>query len=812
MTPSDTLSPQTPVSARVNRLFPLLLVLFAASGAAGLIYEIVWLQLLQLVVGSSAVSLAVLLGTFMGGMCLGSLLFSRVVSNKYSALRVYAVLEVATALFGVLVLYGLPVLQHVYVAAVTGGMPNMLLRGLACAICLLPPTLLMGATLPAISRWVASTPNAAVWWGYFYGTNIAGGVVGCTLAGFYLLRVYDMSVATGVAAILNVVVALGALGLEKLELTLPEQPAADLSPETSEVPAQSATGIYIAIGLSGLAALGAEVVWTRILALMLGPTVYTFSIILGVFLTGLGLGSAAGARLAEKKGNARVWLGYSQLALCVLIAFSGYMLAQKLPYFEGNVNSIAGPWKDFVGDIWRTTLAVFLPALLWGASFPLALSAAARKDSDPAKLVGGIYGANTIGAILGSILFSLVFLPSFGTRVSEQLLIGISIVAGLAVLQGIPQISTLRLTASIVAAAVLAFVLPPLPWMLIGFGRRLPTTTGSWEVLKVAEGTNSSAAWSRWEGGTVYFHVSGKVEASTEPQDMSLQRMLGHLPALLHPNPKSVLIVGFGAGVTAGSFVIHPSIEKITICEIEPNIPPNSDKYFGNENYHVYTDKRTNIHFDDARHFVLTGNEKFDIVTSDPIHPWVKGMASLYTTEYFEMCKRRLNPGGFVTQWVPLYETSVEAAQSEIATFFEAFPNGTIWGNVNTDGQGYDLVLMGQVEPLKINPQALQQRLDRPDHERIKTSLREAGYGSGVELLSTYAARASDLRQWVRTAQINRDRNLRLQFLAGLGVNSNLAGPIYDQMMNAAKFPDDMVLGSPESSAAMKAMFHHRRF
>jgi spermidine synthase len=465
-----------------------------------------------------------------------------------------------------------------------------------------------------------------------------------------------------------------------------------------------------------------------------------------------------------------------------------------------------------MGDIWRTTIAVLIPALLWGASFPLALAAAARRDSDPAKLVGGIYGANTIGAILGSILFSLVFLPSFGSRASEQLLIGIALVAGLIVLQGMSQISTMRLAGSIVIAALLAWTVPVLPWKLVGFGRRLPTTAGNWDLLNLAEGTNSSAAWSRWEGGTVYFHVSGKVEASTEPQDMSLQRLLGHLPALLHPDPKSVLIVGFGAGVTAGSFVLHPTMQHITICEIEPNIPPNSDKYFGNENYHVYKDPRTSVHFDDARHFVLTGNEKFDIITSDPIHPFVKGMASLYTTEYFEMCKRRLNPGGFVTQWVPLYETSVEAAQSEIATFFEAFPNGTIWGNVNTDGQGYDLVLLGQVEPLKVDPGKLQQRLDHPDYARVKASLTEAGYGTAVELLSTYAARAQDLREWVRNAQINRDRNLRLQFLAGLGVNSNLAGPIYDQMVDIAKFPDDMVLGSPESVAAMKAMFHRRRF
>jgi spermidine synthase len=209
---------------------------------------------------------------------------------------------------------------------------------------------------------------------------------------------------------------------------------------------------------------------------------------------------------------------------------------------------------------------------------------------------------------------------------------------------------------------------------------------------------------------------------------------------------------------------------------------------------------------------VLTSNEKFDIITSDPIHPWVKGMASLYTTEYFDLCKRHLNPGGFVTQWVPLYESSFEAARTEIATFFEAFPNGTVWGNVNTDGTGYDLVLMGQAEPLRIDPDAIQRRLDQPNYAAVRESLFSAGYPKALDLLSTYAAQASDLKEWARGAEINRDRNLRLQYLAGLGVNMNLADQIYNQMLSAAKFPDNLMSGSPEASEAMRLMFHRRRY
>src|SRR5947199_1128916 len=170
---------------------------------------------------------------------------------------------------------------------------------------------------------------------------------------------------------------------------------------------------------------------------------------------------------------------------------------------------------------------------------------------------------------------------------------------------------------------------------------------------------------------------------------MRLQRMLGHMPALFHPQPKSVLIVGFGAGVTAGTFVLYPGIERIVICEMEPLIPPTATRYFAQENYNVMNDRRIQIVYDDARHFILTTREKFDIITSDPIHPWVKGAATLYTKEYFDLVKEHLNPVGVVTQWVPLYESSPAVVKSEVATFFNVFPDGTVW-SYDIHGRGYD--------------------------------------------------------------------------------------------------------------------------
>jgi spermidine synthase len=782
------------VTSNSRRFLPLLLILFVGSGCSALIYEVVWLQLLQLVIGSSAASLAVLLGTFMGGMCLGSIALPRIISARRHPLRVYAFLELGTGGFGCAVLFGLPLVQHLYTASIGHGLPGILLRSVASAICLLPPTLMMGATLPAISRWIETTPQAASWWGFFYGGNIAGGVFGCLLAGFYLLRIHDMATASYVAVSINLAVALASLALARF-LTY-ETPSAET--ETAKRAADS-WPVYFAIALSGLCALGAEVIWTRTLSLMLGPTVYTFSIILGVFLTGLGLGSSGGATLARDNPRPRLMLVICQLLQVLAIAFAAYMLADFLPYWRGNVDSPQSPWRGFLNDLARCAIAILPSAILWGASFPLALASVASGKRDPGRLVGEVYGANTIGAILGSIGFSLILIPQAGTQHSEQILIALSVLAAIVI-----QRSPVKGTGAVLVAALVAWSVPPIPWQLIAFGRRLATTTGSWTPLYVAEGMNSSIAYTKYDNVTTYFHVSGKTEASAEPQDMRLQRLLGHLPALLNAGPKSVLVVGCGAGVTAGTFVVHPEVKHITIVEIEPLIPPASAQYFPHENHNVMRDPRTRIVYDDARHFILTSPEKFDIITSDPIHPWVKGIAPLYSTEYFELVKQHLNPGGFVTQWVPLYESNVETVQSEIATFFEAFPNGTVWGNLNTDGQGYDVVLVGQTGKLKINVDELQQRLNRPDYERVASSLDEVGYKSAVDLLSTYAVQAADLRGWLRHAQINTDRNLRLQYLAGLGLNQYLAPVIYQQMLQYGSLSPDIFTGSASSLRSLR--------
>ena len=817
--PKPDLKPQAAQAARAqsppaqplpSRFLPLLLLLFAGSGCSALIYEIVWYQLLQLVIGSTAISLGVLLATFMGGLCLGSLTLPRILSaQKQHPLRVYAKVELGIALCGVLVLFAMPLLDGVYTAAVGHGMPAILLRAVISAVCLLPPTFLMGASLPAAARWLETSPQGVSWMGLLYGANTAGAVFGCLLAGFYLLRVFDMTTATLAAAAINVAVALVSFAVAARTPHRAGSTGVQAAPSSA---GRSSAGpgywpVYVTIALSGATALGAEAIWTRLLGLMLGATVYTFAIILAVFLVGLGLGSGAGSFMARTV-RPRLAVGYCQLLLVLGIAWTAVMLSQSLPYWPINPLLSTSPWFTFQVDLVRCLWAILPPTLLWGASFPLALAAAASPGGDSARLVGGIYAANTGGAILGALCFSMILVPWIGTQGCERVLVVLAAVSALFVLAPLVMSSrsalgSLGLAAALAIAGLLASHLSGAPPMLIAYGRRIMISMNRSKILYTGEGMNSSIAISEWDDGAVQFHVSGKVEASTEPYDMRLQRMLGHMPALFHPDPHSVLIVGFGAGVTAGTFVLYPGIRRIVICEMEPLIPPVATEYFAKQNYNVMHDPRVQIVYDDARHFVLTTREKFDIITSDPIHPWVKGSATLYSKEYFELVKEHLNPGGIVTQWVPLYESNVETVKSEFATFFQAFPNGTIWGNSNKGG--YDTVALGQVEPTRIDIDAIDRRLARPDYAAVAQSLREVGFDLAVGLLATYATQEPDLRPWLAGAEINRDGNLRLQYLAGLGLNISMEAAIYNEILSYHTFPRNLFVGSEGRLQALES-------
>jgi spermidine synthase len=298
--------------------------------------------------------------------------------------------------------------------------------------------------------------------------------------------------------------------------------------------------------------------------------------------------------------------------------------------------------------------------------------------------------------------------------------------------------------------------------------------------------------------------------------------MLGHIPALVHPKPETVLVVACGAGVTAGSFIPHPEVKEIVICDIERLVPDRVTPFFSDANFNVVgryrdgkvTDKhfiesgRVKVEYDDGRHYIrtLSPEKKFDIITSDPIDPWVKGCAALNTVEYYEMCKAHLNPGGVMALWMPIYESDDETLKSVIGTFFKVFPNGILWTN-DVNKQGYDAILFGQVEKTKIDLDALEERLSQPNQKPVLDSMREVGYQSIYELLGTYAGSAERMKGWTANAQINTDRNLRLQYLAGLSLNRYIEARLLEGILEHFTFPggpDGIFQGSDEAIAKLK--------
>jgi spermidine synthase len=789
-------------------------LLFFGSGCAALIYEIVWFQLLQLVIGSSAISLALLLGTFMGGMCLGSLLVPRIADRHRDPMRLFATFELAIGAMGLLILVGMPLINSIY-----GGLGGQIAVRIAIAcICLLPPTIAMGATLPVVARWLGTSPAGVAGLGLFYGSNLAGGVTGTLLAGFYLLRVFDVAIATYVAAAVNLAVAVGASTLAGSGCSAAgETRAGDVRG------AENSGLVYTAIALSGMTALSAEVVWTRLLSLNFGATVYALSLILAAFLVGLSGGSAIGAMIGPRFGiRPRAALGYCQLLLCASIAWAAFLLTRAYPYWAVSEAVKTHPWLTFRLDLFRALIAVVPGAALWGVSFTLALASVTNPDhdleQDPGRLTGGVYAANTLGAIVGALGTSVALGARLGSQHVQQALIGIAAGSGLiALMSSLPSSQGVRPWQWISAAMAVVMFVPsvsPVPDALIAYGRQ----SAEWietskyadmgQFLFAGEGMSEFVAVSRGAGGELNFHAAGKIQASTLAEDMRLQLLLAHLSHLVPRHSANVLVIGCGAGITAGALSTGPEVKHITIADIEPLVPEVADKYFGEYNNQVLRNPNVSVVIDDGRHVLTASNETFDIITTDLIDPWVKGVAALFTREFYELAKRHLRPGGVVTQFVQLYQSNPEAVKSEIATFVEAFPNTVIWGNPN-NGQGYDLVLLGQTSPVRIDVDDLQTRLASPRYAAVAQSLQRIGIGSAVELLSKFAGTGADLEPWLRNAAINRDRSLRLQYLAGLGLNLSENGAIYRDMLRYAKFRPELFVGSPAALQQLRTAFEH---
>lgn len=761
------------------------LVCFLASGASGLVYQVVWMRELTLVFGATTLAVSTVLAVFMGGLALGSYVGGRVADRAARPLVTYGVLELGIAIYGALIPLLFALLPHVYQplwrAAGLSFLALSLVRFVLAAALLAVPTILMGATLPILSRAVVTDAGAAGHdVGRLYTVNTVGAVVGAAAAGLALIPTLGLVATTLVAAGLNLLAGGLAVWLARQRSATP---AATVGSEREPAAVRDATSMALvaAFGVSGLVALVYEVAWTRALSLVLGSSVYAFTIMLTTFLVGLALGAGIGTRLAGRIRRPVLVLAIVEGAVG-LSAFAGLFMIRELPYvflvlyrnFEGSATALLLGTR-----LVAAALVMLVPTTLLGVVFPLVVRAAVGRVDAVGRTVGLLYSVNTLGAIGGAFAAGFVLVPFLGVEgtlvaaVAANLLTAAALAA---VAAGAARAARIGLATTLAVLAALAAPLRP-TWdpavLASGVYRYAPSmrmTTraeffkhyadnGDGETLYYRDGVSASVAVQRQLGYTI-LKVNGKPDASTAG-DLPTQALIAHLPLLVHPNPKTALVVGWGSGVTVGAALAHP-IEHLTAVELEPAVVEASH-YFDDVNGRPLEDPRTELLLNDGRNYLVATDRRFDVIISEPSNPWLSGVANLFTREYFEAGAAHLTDGGVFCQWLQIYEMRSSEVATLLATFSLAFPTVYVFR-----GASGDLMLLGARAPFALDAGRIDGRIVAAGP--VADNLARVGVRSAAALLSRLYLTPDGVRAFAAGAPINTDDNARIEFRAPLRV------------------------------------------
>ena len=764
---------------------------FALSGLSGLVYEVTWSRLLFLAFGANSTASAIVLGAFLGGLALGALLGGRLARTRdpSHALLLYAGIEVAVALFALLSVWLLVRFPAFYAGFERDlGLQNWS-RVLCAGILLLPPTVLMGASLPVlVQAWSGQAQRKDHVVSFLYAVNTAGAVGGAFLTGFAFLPLLGVSRSVIVAALLNgIAAALTVRVRSKLKRSLdraasPSEMALQRESQTSttSVAARPVARLLILLSafLSGATALGLELLWNRTLLLSVGSTTQALALMLSTFLGGIAIGASLYGRASRRLPEACLTAGLLQVGIAVS-SLALLHAAVRLPFLYLSL------WESLHESslglvLLRLVPAVLLmlpPTLLMGASLPALVDAHMRtaptrgQADGGASSIGQVFAANTLGAIVGALFVGLVALPELGvTRGTGWVAcVGLAGAAAALVAARLTLVSRPTLVlATVPAAGLLLLVLPA--WDPRVMARGIPYLAGnllpyreqrqldryleSVRVVHYAEGAESSVlVYDFGDGTDRAFVVNGRHEATTVPGDMRNQLLLGHLPALLHRGPlRTGLVIALGSGMTAGSLALHA--KKVTVVELEAEVV-NAAAAFSAWNNDVVHDPRVSIRIDDGRHFLLTTDETFDVITVDPIHPMVSGSEALYSLENYRLLKARLAPNGIAAQWLPLYQMGREDLRTIARTFQAAFPDAQVWFN------GQDAILIGGSGAALRSAREIRDDLARPE---ISRSLARVGMQRLGTFLAGFVLGSEDLAEFVKGAPLSRDDRPRLEF------------------------------------------------
>lgn len=710
------------------------LVCFFLSGVTALIYEVLWTRMIVTVIGGAPFAVSAILTVTMAGLGLGSHLAGRWadrISPPSGLVRLYGLLEIAIGVSCLLLPHLLgalrPLCSVLYNSLFGHFLAYNALTFLVCAALLIVPAVCMGATLPLLSRFsVSRLSHLGGHVGGLYGLNTLGAALGALVCGFWLIELLGVRGTLALAVAANVAIGLACVAASRsLEAGRPAgPPGAVAEPDTvaAPLPAKAGTAALVVFAVSGFCSMAYEVIWTRLLGLIIGPTTYSLTIVLVTFITGLALGSVVFGRLADRTAR--------PFHLLVLLQLVAGLSAIVVSHFLGNSQFFYAKLIDRLQDRFfllhlakAGTLFLFMlpPTICLGAAFPLAGRIVTRSLASVGSSIGRAYAINTVGAVLGAFSAGFLLIPLVGKEAALRLLTllqaGASLAAGLAVLPLVRGGRRLAAPAVALGAAVMAASLFFPSWnretlsrgryhRTDTLGPRLQETGWVRALLKgpeILEGVRDEEVVYYGDGiggfttvvrqdnpfgrADYYMLNSGKADASSS-QDKAPQVLLAHYPMIFHEDPRSVMVLGLASGMTAGE-TLHYPIDRLDVLEISREVIAGS-RFFDEFNNRVRSDPRTNIIVQDGRAHLQLTDRSYDVIISEPSNPWMAGLSALFSEEFFRAAERRLEDGGIFCQWVQAYQLDWPAFAMILRTFAGVFPE-----NVVIRGSRGDYILMG---------------------------------------------------------------------------------------------------------------------
>ena len=779
---------------------------FILSGATGLIYEILWARMLGLVFGATTLAVSTVLAAFMGGLALGSALAGRWAGRVRRPVRAYGLLEIGIALYALVVPLLFGVVDNLYAVIWQHFHPSFFvfssLRFLLSCLMLLIPTTLMGATLPllsaALTRSANSSSGSVTSVTRLYTRNLVGAICGSLAAGFLLLPILGVRATIYAASIINIVIGIVAIlaerashearyeanELEQLPATHPEPSSVEAKAGLAEPESDARNFWLFCAFVSGFVTISTQVAWTRILSMIIGSSTYAFSIVVALFLLGLSAGAFVTARGGRGAGLRAKMVKIEVFTAAGLIL--SLAVVNRIPEILINTG-LKLQIESWVGllllQVLSVALLVLLPAFLMGMVMPLVLVwTGGHAEDESVKLVGRSYAVNTIGAIAGAFAAGFVLIPRVSTRFTIVVAAALCLVVAAVAYKPEKAVgdNDLRrgLAAGITAAMiVLMFLFAPkmnLADLSIGafdsLMRVIAKSRGETteeasrrpgpavhSLLMYEEGPTSTVSV-RQDWDIISMQINGRTNGS-DRDDMPTQVMLGQLPLLLAPRTKSALVVGYATGVTAGS-MLQSSLENLDCVELEPATIRGST-FFEHVNNKPLNDPRMRLIIDDARTYLRVTPKRFDIIVSEPSHPWVPGVANLFTEEFFQLGRDRLADEGIFVQWLQIYQLSTESLRSVLATFHRVFPHVSVY-RVEGATKGKDLLLVGSRHPLQFD-RLMERTRERMTDQRVATELARVNIRSDADVRSWYVCDETRLGPAVAGAVINTDDNMHIE-------------------------------------------------